>query len=182
MSPRLSAGYRSYIGGPQWAAYRERYWRSPWRYQRCSVCGAPRRRRPALGWRWMGWTDLNHLRYRSTVHDENGQPVRSLANPHPWEVAPACHRPCHMTIITPLSRHGWLRAVVLALVAAVAVLYLGVPFLAANIVGLAILAMPRGYSAAAIGWLVGLPVRVVRTAYRIVVFLPRLAGARLPPG
>jgi hypothetical protein len=116
VSGHLSPAYRAMIGGPEWAAWRAGWWaRHP--NARCTVCGAPRRLRQwPRGLRWLGWTDLNHLVYHSVpvvdpatgrplTDPATGRPHMTVALPqHDWEVAPACHRPCHLWIITPVSR------------------------------------------------------------------------------
>lgn len=175
----LTGSYRDYIRSARWAATRAAYWSHPLTVKRCSVCGAPR-----LHGSWRGHTDTNHLRYRTVrrldpntglpVRDERGRIVRDFLDPHLWELLPACHKPCHMWIVTPLSRHRAVRIVLYQALAATAILILGAPFVPVE--GAAFAAcflLPRGLSAVLLGWLLGLPVRVARWPGRAFRFVTR---------
>jgi hypothetical protein len=171
----LSPEYRRMINGPEWAQFRADYWATRRRPRGCTVCGAARRRRPPFGWRWLGYTDLNHLRYRTKVQRDGwGQETTVFARPGRFDVAPACHRPCHMTIITPLSRNPLARLLTAAALTAgyglPAVRLTGsvLPGVLVAVWCVAALALPRGYSAVMLGAALGLPVRMVRRCWVVV--------------
>lgn len=150
---RLSPAYRAYHASAAWAEVKARHWANPLTLKSCVVCGARRRDR-AL--------DMHELLYRFRGR---GQAQVELDPPW-WGIVPACARPCHRWLITPLSHHRWIRWVLFAGLAALA-LFLGAPILwTAGAVAL-LLALPRIPEATALCALLGLPVRVFRWIGRL---------------
>lgn len=146
--PGLSPAYREYMNGPRWREAKARHWARRWTVKSCVVCGA-RRGEKAL--------DMHHLRYKT----RGGV----MQDPGRFELVPACARPCHRWLITPLSRHRWARWIILAVLFA-GLVWLGAPPLwTAAAVGL-LLALPRIPETTMLLFLLGLPVRTVRACVR----------------
>lgn len=150
---RLSSAYRAYHASPAWAAAKDRHWNHPLTLKSCVVCGARGGRHSF---------DHHELLYRF-----RGRGAAQVElDPPWWGIVPACARPCHRLLITPLSRHRWARWVLFATLAAL-VLFLGAPTLWTAGAVAFLLALPRIPEATALCFLLGFPVRVVRWLGRL---------------
>ena len=149
----LSPGYRRYMRSARWREAKRRHWESPITLKSCVVCGARRHSR----------MDMHHLRYR-TRRDGN------LIDPRPWDLVPACSRPCHRWIITPLSRTPFVRAALFLGLGALSV-YLGAPLLWVAVAVVIAIALPRIPEATFLAFVLGLPVRLARYASRLVLLV-----------
>lgn len=148
---RLSPAYRDYMASPRWRAAKERHWASARTLKSCIVCGARRGERPL---------EMHHLKYRT----RGGQ----MQDPRRWELVPACARPCHRWLITPLSRAPYVRGVLFVALAGLAA-GAGAPILWTIGVTVALLALPRIPEATALAFLLGLfTLRPTRLAIRAV--------------
>ena len=150
---RLSPAYRAYHASPAWAAAKERHWRNPLTLKSCVVCGARRGERPL---------DMHEICYRTIGRG----PDHVMVDPHWWAIVPACARPCHRWLITPLSHHRGARWILFGMLAAVA-LVAGASMLCTAAAVAALLALPRIPEATALCFLLGFPFRVGRWVARL---------------